>query len=210
MADGTGFGSLAWAQDDMSLMMFIAQQTMNGMATTSIVEVKAVDAEKKTVDVRPMVHQIDGAGEIVEHGTIHALPYFMLRAGKCAVEVNPTEKDIGIAVFTNSDSSNVKKTRKAGAPNTRRRFDWADGFYFGGFLGSEPTTFIRLDDETGVTITVPEGKKIALNGDVEITGDVTVSKTLTAETDVMGGGKSLKSHTHSGVQAGGGTSGPPS
>lgn len=42
-----------------------------------------------------------------------------------------------------------------------------------------------------------------------ITGNVSVTGTITGTTDVVGGGKSLKTHTHSGVAAGSGTSGPP-
>jgi phage baseplate assembly protein gpV len=38
---------------------------------------------------------------------------------------------------------------------------------------------------------------------------VNVDKTVTATTDVVGGGKSLKSHIHTGVTSGSGTSGPP-
>ena len=45
---------------------------------------------------------------------------------------------------------------------------------------------------------------------VHMTGDAQVDGTLTANTDVIGGGKHLKTHTHSGVTAGAGTSGPPS
>lgn len=56
----TGFGGLASAQDDMSLMRFIAEQVVNGMATSALVEVMAVDGD--TVDVRPLVKQTDGAG----------------------------------------------------------------------------------------------------------------------------------------------------
>lgn len=44
---------------------------------------------------------------------------------------------------------------------------------------------------------------------VHFDDNVQVDKTLTATTDVIGGGKSLKTHTHSGVTSGGGTSGPP-
>ena len=44
---------------------------------------------------------------------------------------------------------------------------------------------------------------------VECTGDVTVAGTLTATVDVLGGGKSLKTHTHGGVTPGGSnTAGP--
>lgn len=44
---------------------------------------------------------------------------------------------------------------------------------------------------------------------VEMTGDVTVAGTLTATTDVLGGGKSLKNHVHGGVATGGSNTGAP-
>lgn len=46
-------------------------------------------------------------------------------------------------------------------------------------------------------------------GPVSINGDVGVTGTVTASTDVIGGGKSLKTHTHSGVLTGGGNTGAP-
>ena len=58
---------------------------------------------------------------------------------------------------------------------------------------------VRIDAPGGVTITGP----------VSITGDVTITGKATASDDVIGGGKSLKSHVHNGVQAGGAVSGPP-
>lgn len=67
---------------------------------------------------------------------------------------------------------------------------------------------VALYDASGTVIL------LKANGDVEIkphsnltkiTGDVQVSGTLTAATDVVGGGKSLKNHTH-GVGSLGGTS----
>lgn len=44
---------------------------------------------------------------------------------------------------------------------------------------------------------------------VTISGDLQVAGTVTAATDVVADGVHLKTHTHSGVQAGGGSSGPP-
>jgi phage baseplate assembly protein V len=83
--------------------------------------------------------------------------------------------------------------------------------------------------------TLPDGGKaditatggITLTGDVTIIGKLSVSDdatlsaklhvvddvqadaTVTANTDVIGGGKSLKNHKHTGVQSGGAVSGPP-
>jgi len=48
-----------------------------------------------------------------------------------------------------------------------------------------------------------------INGHTQVNGDADVSGTTTAQTDVIGGGKSLKSHPHINVQPGSGVSGPP-
>lgn len=207
MDNSRGFGDVSFSHDDASLMTFIAKQVTSQMATTALVLVKAVSTD--TVDVQPLVHQIDGNGTGVPHGTIHALPWFALRAGASAVIAKPKVGDIGVAVFCHSDTSTAKKTKAPANPGTRRRFDWADGLYLGGFLGPTPTQFITLDDDTGIAIHAAEGKPVTIIADtVVITGDVTVSGTLTAATDVIGGGKSLKTHTHSDPQ--GGDTGAPS
>lgn len=60
-------------------------------------------------------------------------------------------------------------------------------------------------------ITLPAGATASLSapGGVAITGDVTLTGKLTASDDVIASGKSLKSHKHSGVQAGGAQTGTP-
>lgn len=59
---------------------------------------------------------------------------------------------------------------------------------------------VAVFDHQGSKILLRADGSIALtpaSGEVEITGDLTVSGTVTATTDVVGGGKSLKTHTHS-------------
>ncbi|MDO9235953.1 MAG: phage baseplate assembly protein V [Aquabacterium sp.] len=53
---------------------------------------------------------------------------------------------------------------------------------------------------TKVQITSP---LVTMSGNLQVTG------TITATVDVVGGGKSLKNHTHPGVQAGGSSTGAP-
>jgi phage baseplate assembly protein gpV len=74
--------------------------------------------------------------------------------------------------------------------------------------GTDANPQIHGPDGLVITFT-PNGLTIVAPGGVAITGDVTVTGTLTASTDVIGGGKSLKSHKHSGVQAGGAQTGAP-
>jgi len=66
---------------------------------------------------------------------------------------------------------------------------------------------VTLPEGGTATLNVPSG--VFINGPVEVNGDVTITGTATASEDVIGGGKSLKSHKHSGVQAGGAQTGAP-
>lgn len=84
----------------------------------------------------------------------------------------------------------------------------------------EPVAMLRFKD--GATISydpdahelllqLPPGATTVLvsDGGIDLQGDVSVTGTLTASTDVVGGGKSLKDHRHTGVAAGTAQSGPP-
>jgi phage baseplate assembly protein V len=92
------------------------------------------------------------------------------------------------------------------------------------WLVHESGAFFKLLNSGALTISDAHGASITLNGDgsitsaasewnhtgtVNFTGNVNVSETLTATNDVIGGGISLKTHPHGGVQTGDGVSGPP-
>lgn len=61
----------------------------------------------------------------------------------------------------------------------------------------------------GGTVSIVADGGVSITGPVSITGDVTVTGKAEVSEDVIGGGISLKQHTHSAVQPGSGTSGPP-
>lgn len=78
--------------------------------------------------------------------------------------------------------------------------------------------FFKLTNDGKATFSDGHGATVALNGDGTITsaasswdhtGNVSITGTLTASADVVGGGKSLKTHVHGGVSSGGSNSGPP-
>lgn len=50
---------------------------------------------------------------------------------------------------------------------------------------------------------------LTVNGSLTVSDDADIGGTMTAQTDAVGGGVSLKSHKHSGVQSGGSLTGPP-
>ena len=61
----------------------------------------------------------------------------------------------------------------------------------------------------GATVRIDADGGLSFKGDVIVDGDIKSSGTITATADVVGGGKSLKDHVHTKVQAGAALSGPP-
>jgi phage baseplate assembly protein gpV len=203
MTNRTGFAGLSNALDDFSRLQFVVQQMLNGLATATPVQVKAVLGD--TVDVQPMVHQVDGKDTGTPHSTIHGLPFFTLQAGASIVRLTPRVGDIGVAIFCHNDISSVKANKAPALPASRRRYSWSDGIYLGGLpaLNGVATQSIILDDDEGISITAAPGKKVKITGDVELTGK------LTASDDVIANGISLRDHKHDGVQTGSGQTGAP-
>lgn len=133
-----GFARIPNANDDYNELAFVFQQLASRMATSQPVQVRAVGGtpSEPTVDVQPMVAQINGAGDATLHGIIHNVPVLLPRGGTNGFVVQPVVGDIGLAVFASHDISSVKANKAPSNPGSRRRFDWADAQYIPGYLGA--------------------------------------------------------------------------
>jgi hypothetical protein len=147
---------------------FIIRQLLGRINTVKLVEVQAVTnnggvSPIGTVDVLPLVDQIDGAGNTVPYPTLFGMKYFRLAGGSNAIIIDPQVGDIGLAVFADRDSSSAIATGAQSPPGSRRQFDLADGFFIGFFLGGAPTQYIEFS-AAGITIVSPT--KITLQAPV--------------------------------------------
>lgn len=174
---------------DHSAYSFLINSIVNRLATTALVRVVAVTntggvAPVGTVDVIPMVHQVDGDGNPTPHGTIHALPYIRLQGGTDAVILDPKVGDIGLALFCSRDISSVKRIKAPTTPGSNRKFDWADGIYLGGVLNGTPVQYVQFSaaginvtSPTKVTITAPnveiDATTLTVNAAIQATGLLT-------------------------------------
>lgn len=182
MTDG-GYG-LATPGDissDIAAAVFIARQIVNKISVAKLVQVKAVTGggvnPAGTVDVLPLVQQIDGNGYGTPHGVVPGLPWIRVQGGKNAVICDPQVGDVGLVVFADADISVLKaqtpgfSSAKGFVPSTRRRFDMADGVYVGGCLEVAPeqyliftATGVRLVDKNGNSVSMgPTGMTLADN-----------------------------------------------
>lgn len=187
----------------LNQLEFLIKTLTRDMSTAIPVIITAVQAGDTNaagyVDARPLVAQIDAWGNSLPMAAIHHLPYFRLQAGRAAVVLDPVVGDIGLAVFAQSDCSNVKQgANQTVQPGSWRKFDQADGFYVGGFLNKSVDTFVRLAQDGVVTITAPAGVVIDAPT-VRMTGDVRADGKMDVVGDMTSGGKSYLDHTHMGV-----------
>ncbi|MDE1906085.1 MAG: baseplate assembly protein [Rhodospirillales bacterium] len=153
-----------------------------------------------TVDVMPLVSQVDGQGNAIPHGTIHACPYLRIQGGANAVILDPQVGDIGIAVVCDRDTSAVEVAKGAAPPGSKRRHDLADAVYLSTIIGQAPTQYVEFASG-GITITSPVG--VTINGNVQVNGTVTSTGNMKAGTI------DLETHVHTGVTGGSSNTGGP-
>ena len=174
-------------------LQFIIDQAIRHKVHTAVV-VKVIKRTGQYVDVLPLVTQIDGFGNAIAPTTLFHLPYMRYHAGIAAVILDPVPGDIGLAVFAQTDCSNVKQgTTEPQQPASFRGNSMSNGFYIGGFLNQAPSIFIELTQGGAINVTAPAG--VNINGNVTVNGDVVAS------------GISLDNHIHTGDS--GGTTSPP-
>lgn len=213
MSDGyNGFQRPGSASSEFNALAFLVQAMMNGMATATLVKVKGVTNSGGVspvgyVDIQPMVNLVDGIGTAVPHGTVYKCPYQRIQGGANAIIMDPEVGDIGVAVFADRDISSATANKAPANPGSSRRFDMADGLYFGGFLNAVPTQYVQFSP-AGIKIHSPtlvklEAPDIQLSGatvEIVATGSATVTTpTFTVNGNQVNNGNVTSSGTVQGV-----------
>lgn len=208
--------------NDYAVIAFIVRQLLGGMATATLVRVKACTnaggvSASGTVDVQLLVDQVAGDGVTIPAGTVFNVPYSRLLGGSNAVILDPQEGDLGICVFASRDISAIRKDPSAaltrspepGAPpGSARTYNYSDGLYVGGWQnGSAITQYVQFA-AGGIIVKSPiaitlQAPTITLDGDVQGTAGAVFAN------DVVADGISVQNHIHSGVDSGPDNTGPP-
>lgn len=159
------------------------------------------------VAIKPLVGQVDGQGNLVQHGSIYNVPYMRIQGGANAVIIDPQVGDIGIAVICDRDISTVKSTRQGALPGSLRRHDLSDAIYLHSIISAAPTQYVRFFDG-GIEVVSPNEVRLKAPS-IKSEGDWTHTGSITASDDVIASGVSLVQHEHGGVARGGAMTSPP-
>lgn len=176
-------------------MLFIIRTTLEEMNTAMPVKVVAVYAGGSGsptgyVDVLPLVGFVDMDGNMIDMSTLYHLPYFRLQGGIAAIVTDPVVGDIGLAVFTQRDSTNVVVgTKQTVRPGSFRKYSISDGFYIGGFLNQKPKIFLELKQDETADLTAQSG--IVMN----VNGGCTINANSGCTINASGGGCTINGNT---------------
>jgi hypothetical protein len=199
----TPFQEPTSAATEFQALSFLIAQRLRQVQTMIVVEVMAVHGggvgPVGTVDVLPLVDQVDGAGKAVPHTTIYGRPYQRIQGGNNAFVIDPVEGDLGVCVFASRDISAVIASKSHGPPPSNRRFSYADGVYLPGTLNGTPQNYLSFDNAGNATLLAVNSLTLNAGGKI-ITID---SSGITID------GILWETHYHPGVQSGGSDTGPP-
>ena len=164
---------------EYNAISFLCEQMIKGMVNTAIpVRVDSctkpgVGGAAGYVSATPLVMQRGADGKALQPVSLPQLPFFRLQCGSAAVVLDPQPGDIGLAICSQQDSSNVQAgTSGPVQAGSFRCFDMSDSFYVGGFMNQTPETYIHLDPEKG-EVTVKSPAKITLESPtIELKGSL--------------------------------------
>ena len=207
-----GFRGPVDGADEFNAHTFMIRQELGRVRTGIPVKIVAVHGggvgAAPTVDVQPMVNQIDGQGNATPHGIIYGIPATRNQGGDGAIINDPVVGDIGHMVVSDRDISSVKANAGAQSnPGSFRRHDLSDGVYHGAMLNAAaPAQYVWFQPGVGLTISDSKGNVIQMiGGKVQITttelhviGKITATGSITAG---AGGADSvgLQTHVHAGT-----------
>lgn len=179
---------------EFNAISFLVEQMIKGLVNTAIpVRVDSctkpgVDGAAGYVSATPLVQQRGADGKSLQPVSLPQLPFFRLQCGTAAVVLDPQPGDVGLAVFSQQDASNIEagKTDPVQA-GSFRCFDMSDGFYIGGFYGQTPTTYVHLDPEKGEAY-IKAPTKITIDApQIELKGALTMGGAGSSDTITLDG-----------------------
>jgi len=135
-----------------------------------------------TVDVQPLVSQIDGNGNAVEHETVYGIQVGRMQGGPWTIICDPVVDQFGYVICSDRDISKVAASPGVAPPGSNRRFSISDGVFVGGMLNQVGESYLWLRADGTFKLAAAGGFVLESNtsGKATITGDLDVSGEIRA------------------------------
>lgn len=194
---------------DANTLSFVFDNLISSVRTMTLCKVIAVnypadsDRINGTVDVQPLINEVDIDGNVKELPAINNAPFWRYQGGNNSVIIDPVVGDIGIIAVSDRDMTNAVITKKVSNPDSNRKYSFSDSVYLGGILNSNPTQYVEFTNNSinivtpatlnikadtininasNVSITASStsiDSPVSIKGETNITGNLTVSGNIT-------------------------------
>lgn len=187
-------------------------QGVDGMLPAKVI---AYDRENNVATVQPMVMMLTTDGQRVARAQVARVPVLALGGGGFVLNFPLKSGDLGWIEASDRDISLYMQGLTETQPNTVRLHSFEDGRFIPDMMknfdisevAGDAMTLQSADGTVRVELSPSKLKLVAPT--IEVEGPTTFRDHVTFEDDTTTNGIVFTTHTHSGVQPGGGTSGPP-
>lgn len=200
---------------------FAIRKALEKLEKVAPAKIISYDRTTNRASVQILNQSITSTGEKLTKKPLENIPVLMMSGGGFTFSFPIKQGNTGWLVAADRDISVFKQLLQVFAPASYQIHRYKDSFFIpdkvNGFeLTEEDTNAVILTSLDGttkisvisgqVTITTPQ---TVINGNIQVNGSIIATDTITSNTDVISAGISGKSHTHSGVEPGGGSTGAP-
>lgn len=177
---------------------------MANLHTATIAKITKVN--QKTINAKPVFNRVVD-GESIELPEFAEIPVVHLHGGSSSIRMPIAVGDYCLLIFIERCIDDWVFGKDFADPREPRIHDYSDAVALVGLFNQSGS----LDNVTTTTIIGDVNMTGNLNiiGNITTTGNISATGTITGTVDVIGGGISLKNHTHGGVQPGSGSTGAP-
>lgn len=187
------------------LFKAVLRKFLQGVDDMLPARVISYSRETNMAQVQPLVALLTTGGESVSRAPVASVPVFQIGGGNFLLNFNIMPGDLGWIKANDRDISLFCQSYSEHTPNTARLHSFQDALFFPQIM--KYYNISAEDDENCVLQNRNGSVKISL-GDDTIT--IKAPHVVIESTTLTNNGKNIgDDHVHSGVDPGGGTSGPP-
>lgn len=187
------------------LFKAVLRKFLQGVDDMLPARVISYDRATNRAKVQPMVALLTTGGESVSRAPVASVPVFQIGGGNFLMNFNLLPGDLGWIKANDRDISLFCQSYAEQTPNTARLHSFQDAVFFPHIM--EDYVISEADAENCVLQNRNGSVKISLGGN---TVTIKAPNVVIESTNLTHNGKNIgDDHVHSGVDPGGGTSGPP-
>ncbi len=184
-----------------------------GMADTTDIQRLIGDLAREGIVVSVDLKAGTARVQFAEDLTTGDIPWLCARAGRTRIWSPPSVGEQVLVLAPEADTARgiiIGSLSSDAHPHPANDDSTLTEYQDRARIGYDPKTHtLTAILPAGATVRIDADGGLSFKGDVAVDGDIHATGTVTGDADVVGGGKSLKGHVHTRVQAGGAISGPP-